>query len=234
METTQESINMKKQAVVGYALAMIGAAAGSLLAPQAASALDFTFRFEEYYGGGVTGLIEGLSEGINACLSTDSCRITVTNNGGNGAPVGPSQTYLAIHVDEAAGFQVVTPAGANPYILQTSASWPPPLKGLIWYGSNNLFKLAFIPGYDQASNTYYTAGCLMYADTECGREANPYENQLNLATQFTYVSGSVPGGGTDVPGPLPVFGAATAFGYSRRLRRRIKKSGNSASSTYTL
>lgn len=117
---------MKKQAVVGSALAMIGVAAGSLLAPQAASALDFTFSFEEYYGGGVTGLIEGLSEGINACLPTDSCRITVTNNGGNGAPVGPSQTYLAIHVDEAAGFQVVTPAGGNPYILQTSASWPPP------------------------------------------------------------------------------------------------------------
>jgi hypothetical protein len=223
---------MKNQAVVGSALAMIGVAAGSLLAPQAASALDFTFSFEEYYGGGVTGLIEGLSEGTNACLTTDSCRITVTNNGGNGAPVGPSQPYLGIDIDEAAGFQVVAPAGGNPYILQTSASWPPP-KGMIWYGSNNLyadifhnFKLAFIPGYDQASNTYYTAGCLLHADTECGREGNPYENQLNLATQFTYVSGSAPGGGTDVPGPIPLFGAAAAFGYSRRLRRRIKATSN--------
>jgi len=215
-----------KNLISAATLAMIGVAAGSLLAPQAASALDFTFSFEEYYGGGVTGLIEGLSEGINACLSTDSCRITVTNNGGNGAPVGPSQTYLAIHVDEAAGFQVVTPAGGNPYMLQTSASWPPPLKGLIWYGSNNLFKLAFIPGYDQASNTYYTAGCLMYADTECGTAGNPYENQLNLATQFTYVSGSAPGGGADAPGPIPLFGAAAAFVYSRRLRRRIKATSN--------
>jgi hypothetical protein len=37
-----------------------------------------------------------------------------------------------------------------------------------------------------------------------------------------------------VPGPLPLFGAAAAFGYSRKLRNRIKKSGNSASNTFTL
>jgi hypothetical protein len=28
----------------------------------------------------------------------------------------------------------------------------------------------------------------------------------------------------DVPGPLPLFGAAAAFGYSRRLRRRVSLS----------
>jgi hypothetical protein len=30
--------------------------------------------------------------------------------------------------------------------------------------------------------------------------------------------------GTPVPGPLPLFGAAAAFGYSRRLRRRVNSS----------
>ena len=39
---------------------------------------------------------------------------------------------------------------------------------------------------------------------------------------------------SSVPGPLPALGAAAAFGYSRKLRNRIKKSGNSASSTFTL
>ena len=36
------------------------------------------------------------------------------------------------------------------------------------------------------------------------------------------------------PGPLPALGVAAAFGYSRKLRHRIKKSGNSASNTFTL
>jgi len=36
------------------------------------------------------------------------------------------------------------------------------------------------------------------------------------------------------PGPLPALGAAAAFGLSRKLRSRIKKSDKSASSTYTL
>jgi hypothetical protein len=34
-----------------------------------------------------------------------------------------------------------------------------------------------------------------------------------------------------VPGPLPALGAAAAFGYSRKLRKRIKRSSNSISAT---
>ncbi|MEA5414695.1 hypothetical protein [Synechococcus sp. BA-132 BA5] len=37
-----------------------------------------------------------------------------------------------------------------------------------------------------------------------------------------------------VPGPLPLFGAAAAFGFSRKLRKRIKGSSNAVSSTYSL
>ena len=37
-----------------------------------------------------------------------------------------------------------------------------------------------------------------------------------------------------VPSPLPIFGAAAAFGASRQLRKRIKRSGNSLPSTYGL
>jgi hypothetical protein len=33
-----------------------------------------------------------------------------------------------------------------------------------------------------------------------------------------------------VPGPLPAFGAAAAFGFSRKLRKRIKRSSNDVSS----
>ena len=36
------------------------------------------------------------------------------------------------------------------------------------------------------------------------------------------------------PGPLPLLGAAAAFGFSRKLRMRIKTGTNSVSSTYSL
>jgi hypothetical protein len=36
------------------------------------------------------------------------------------------------------------------------------------------------------------------------------------------------------PSPLPIFGAAAAFGASRQLRKRIKRSGHSLPSTYGL
>ena len=37
-----------------------------------------------------------------------------------------------------------------------------------------------------------------------------------------------------VPGPLPALGAAAAFGFSRKLRKRIKGSANAVSSSYSL
>ena len=37
-----------------------------------------------------------------------------------------------------------------------------------------------------------------------------------------------------VPGPLPALGAAAAFGFSRKLRKRINAGANPASSTYSL
>jgi hypothetical protein len=37
-----------------------------------------------------------------------------------------------------------------------------------------------------------------------------------------------------VPGPLPLFGAAAAFGFSRQLRKRIKGSINAVSSSFSL
>jgi hypothetical protein len=37
-----------------------------------------------------------------------------------------------------------------------------------------------------------------------------------------------------VPGPLPALGAAAAFGFSRQLRKRIKRSTNAVSSSYRL
>ena len=200
---------MKKPALVGTALVVIGVAAGSLLAPKAASALDFTFSF-----GGVTGLIEGLSQGTNRCHPADPCRVTVTNNGGTGAPLGPYRGFPG----DGIGFDVITPPSGTPSIAY--AAWGGfngsvgGLCGLgeLWFGTQGD---GFVfDGWIIASGPDY------YADV------------VGLA-QFTAV-GVSPDADTAVPAPLPLFGAAAAFGFSRKLRNHIKRSRNSASSTYTL
>jgi hypothetical protein len=44
----------------------------------------------------------------------------------------------------------------------------------------------------------------------------------------TSIGGNCNGGGTPVPGPLPLLGAAAAFGYSRKIRTRIQGSRQQA------
>jgi hypothetical protein len=39
---------------------------------------------------------------------------------------------------------------------------------------------------------------------------------------------------TSVPGPLPLFGAAAAFGFSRKLRKRIKLAPGALASSQPL
>lgn len=48
----------------------------------------------------------------------------------------------------------------------------------------------------------------------------PVTDSINI--QFGAPPGPGPGPGSTVPGPLPVLGGAAAFGWSRRLRRRIQ------------
>jgi hypothetical protein len=55
---------------------------------------------------------------------------------------------------------------------------------------------------------------------------NPFYNN-SLSFQYTYLNSS-----TSVPGPLPVLGAFAAFGFSRKLRKRIESSTNTVSSNY--
>ena len=43
-----------------------------------------------------------------------------------------------------------------------------------------------------------------------------------------------PASSAAVPGPLPALGAAAAFGFSRKLRKRINRSAKTVPSTYSL
>ncbi|MCX5949529.1 MAG: hypothetical protein NTY67_15605 [Cyanobacteria bacterium] len=48
-------------------------------------------------------------------------------------------------------------------------------------------------------------------------------NQIDTLSNLGAAIGTTPQGTTSVPGPLPVLGAGAAFGFSRKLRNRIKQ-----------
>jgi hypothetical protein len=58
---------------------------------------------------------------------------------------------------------------------------------------------------------------------------------LNCNNSYTFAQATlIPPSAAPAPGPLPALGAAAAFGFSRKLRKRIGRSTNPVSSTYSL
>jgi hypothetical protein len=53
-----------------------------------------------------------------------------------------------------------------------------------------------------------------------------FGNTLTLSSTNLYLTYSYDDGNTAVPGPLPIVGASMAFGFSRKLRRRIQSSAS--------
>ena len=54
---------------------------------------------------------------------------------------------------------------------------------------------------------------------------NIYASDIEADSDFPYATASLTPNPSVVPGPLPLFGAAAAFGMSRRLRRRCQLGG---------
>lgn len=183
------------------AIVALGVSAGSLLAPQAASALDFNFSF-----GGVTGLITGLAEGSNPCRPGSGCSVNVIDAGVSGAATGP---YVYFE-NRLPGFTVT--GGTI-----VSFGW----EGFEPNGEKYNFKRG--------------GKLLLGGGPESGFKP-PVFGELALLplgvvnSEFgpvTFTSASAPP--SAVPGPLPVLGAAAAFGFSRKLRKRIKGSSSTGS-----
>ena len=57
---------------------------------------------------------------------------------------------------------------------------------------------------------------------------------INKSNTGTYALAALVAPPAAAPSPLPIFGAAAAFGASRQLRKRIKRIGHSLSNTYGL
>ena len=60
-----------------------------------------------------------------------------------------------------------------------------------------------------------------YYNSKADKWENSAENTLDADTKYWYWVLDAPG--TEVPGPLPLLGAGAAFGWSRRLRQRVRQ-----------
>ena len=189
---------MKSKALAGSALVALGVATGSLLAPQAASALDFTFSFGGTGGqssaGTVTGLITNLGVGANTCDGSTACVVTVTSTSTLTGQLGTYNYAIGL----GPGTFVVSSSGV------LSANWTGTGSGI---GSPSILSI-----FD-ASTFQGIQGIWSVYGTEKTTLAGP---------PVTFAAVQPPPSPASVPGPLPILGLAAAFGFSRKLRKRIK------------
>jgi hypothetical protein len=202
-------------------LAGICMAGFPLLAPAPASALSFSFSFTDS-GQTITGLITGLDD--NSDFQTDPpVSVSITS--------GPAQT-LGTYTFEAsgllgdAGFStsngdlILKEIPANEFpsrfiiwtgILPSPTLGDPPL-GVLRFG-----RATFV---EELAPLRFGRVTGVWAPVLPTRRNPLPEGLIDGLVRFEAVADPTP---AEVPGPLPLLGAAAAFGYSRKLRHRIQQ-----------
>ena len=99
------------------------------------------------------------------------------------------------------------------FLVPSSADWVRPWSDIVILHSNHTPDYVNIDGWintDYAASPYTNPGPAYFTNFRV-----PW-NTKGIAE--VYLNDNIPA----APGPLPIFGAAAAFGYSRKLRKRIK------------
>ncbi|MEA5391107.1 hypothetical protein VB738_07505 [Cyanobium gracile UHCC 0139] len=129
------------------------------------------------------------------------------------APVNPFQALYTLDNDTAftfsngvtvgifGGVQFLVTQGGTAVQVEVTQNFAPDLTSFV----------TGLPG----GAVVVTAGAFTFNDT-IQTTGGSYSAQVNVAREDT------------VPGPLPILGAGVAFGYSRRLRKRVKTAAVSA------
>jgi hypothetical protein len=128
-------------------------------------------------------------------------------------------------------------------LAATPAALANPLTFTNYTTSNGLGNNSVRGVYASGSSIYAATGGGLSISTNGGTSFTNYTTANGLGSNFmrgVYASGSsiyvaTEGGlsiaqlpSTPVPGPLPVAGAATAFGFSRKLRRRLRAAASTS------
>jgi hypothetical protein len=181
---------------------------GSVLAaPLGARALDFDWYFVDQNGDTTRATIKGLVEGYNP--------------GGAGEVVEVLETPLTLALGGDWAFQSSTSLPYAFYIQDGQV-----LAADAYYNKLGQAQLGIGAYYSGApapmpSSLY----CNQIADTTTGERLS---NCNGIFYSDPSEAAFVPIASTAVPGPLPIWGAAVALGYGRRLRSRVRSARRQA------
>ena len=162
-----------------------------------------------------------LATGLNAGAAAAALTFNFGFNG-DGEPTKPSSVTGTISglVDNVAnqttGLTAIITAATN----TPPGGWP---IFSTYYGGNGI---SVLNGVVASSNVSFSAGDSYLNLSNSGLGATVLQWQDPVVSSFWYNNGidsldRTTLVFTSAPGPLPVFGAASAFGFSRRLRRRL-------------
>jgi len=156
-------------------------------------------------------------------LSPGSAQAFVVNVGGQDWDV---TTFTGSYNDNISKFETAANGGVMPWWGSQSLAGQFAAAAIDTTGSYIIF------GWQLYSNgTYEEVSAMECGDILDGFCLGGYPPSLSMAwAQATaYTSPNTP-----VPAPLPALGVAAAFGFSRKLRKSIKRSSNAVSSSYSL
>jgi len=192
---------MRKSTITKSAFVAIGVTTVTLLAPQAASALAFSFSFS-----GVTGIIEGLAD--NATTNPTSIEVLSSPNG----PATYASTGTYNNPSRPGGFDVSS--GSITY-----ADWT----GYHFTGGASEGVYSLVGLFDDPSLASPLASYWQYCDNiVSGCPILPPGSIIGIAAFAPALDPPPPS--ASVPGPLPLLGVGAAFCYCRKLRTKIKTS----------
>jgi CRISPR/Cas system endoribonuclease Cas6 (RAMP superfamily) len=131
---------------------------------------------------------------------------------GIGVDLTTSASYsykIAVDTVMAPGYKIVS------FFTSTTTQGTPVSKTLADSFGNTVTSTNGAPSEVYSGSPYPAAGPITYSSSLTPSTSSIIYNFTDTHTQMQMVP--------PVPGPLPVLGAAAAFGYSRQIRRRLKK-----------
>ena len=176
-------------------------------------------------------------------LTAGQAQAVVVNVGGQDWDVTTFTGSYNTNPDNQTKFGLLTAGGVMPWWNDSSLAESfatavgssldaPNSDGNPGYGAAFAYQFLFVP----CGNCVFTA----WVRSANGDviEQNVSADNVDLAPFYdantSWAQASLIPFGAPVPSPLPALGTAAAFGYSHKLRKRIKNIDSSASSTYTL
>jgi hypothetical protein len=200
------------------------AAPAALLMSQGQAKAVLTYNIFESGGNVILRTSGSLMLPTSPDIAFSSSPFYYANNTFDGIGTGPQNTAVPYYLVQGPGNLI----GSGFYSAQSGTGFNTGLfVGSIFngqkfsidstYSGGEIISEAVIPGITLADLGITSSGLVGTWTLQPANGSDPY----TAFDTIQVVIGAPPSPSTAVPGPLPLFGAAAAFGWSRRLRKRI-------------